>query len=313
VVADFLRRANSAKDIRFAKPSEVESDAGGADPQALTVFIESMVDDVAGRDPDLQGASSLGDLIVANLKTRLPALTPAEFRRVEAGDLQRAFPPIKAANISAGEIARVKGEMTITTISEAGMLTTIDGARCLIMFPPGGADEIRAKLAKNSDPTGPIDDVYFIGPPATFRTSTGHALFALVLLPLKPFTESSDFKKLIAEEKSRRENKVVGGLDEQQDKALGRYLTRLRRTFTDATGQFRIDAAVVAYDGRNVRLVRTDTKQKITVPTERLSREDRSWLLDNESWVKLYGDRLEKLFEAEAGGAAAAGAGAADR
>jgi hypothetical protein len=49
-------------------------------------------------------------------------------------------------------------------------------------------------------------------------------------------------------------------------------------------------------------------KQKITVPTDRLSREDRVWLLQNENSIRQYGGRLEQHYDALARAAAGAAA-----
>jgi S1-C subfamily serine protease len=306
VVADFLRRASAAGGVTMTKSGD---GAAAADPKSLTVFIESMIDDVRGRAANLDGASSMGDMIIATLKTRLPAVSAAEFRRVEAGELFRAFPPKKSADLEAGEIARVRGNMTVDTLfGDQGMLTTVDKVQCFVIFPPGGADEIRSQLAKNPNPTFALDQVYFIGPPVTIRTSAG-AMFALALMPLKDFAKSSDFQKAVAAEKERRA--VAAGAPASSglnDRNVERYLTQLQRTFTDASGQFRTDAAAVFYDSRTVRLIRMSDKQKITVPTDRLSREDRVWLLQNENSIRQYGGRLEQHYDALARAAAGAAA-----
>ncbi|MEX2315973.1 MAG: serine protease [Pirellulales bacterium] len=294
VVADFLRRAGAAKEVTIAQAAS--ADAGGADPQAMTVFIEAMVNDVTGRAPDLEGASSLGDLVMANLKTRLPAVSAADFKRVETGELHRAFPPVKVAAIEAGDVVRLRGEMTIRSVREDGMLTMVDGVLCLVVLPPGDADEVRTRLAKNPNPKAPIDQLYFVGPPATLRVSDGSTLYALVLLPLKKFAESSDFKKLLEEEKARREIKISTEGDPQQEKTISRYVALLRHTFTDASGKFKIDAVPVKVGMQNVDLVRLPEKQKLSVAIDKLSADDRNWIRDNEKWVSLYGKRLEDYY-----------------
>ncbi len=146
-VADFLRRAKADKDVRIVKAAAAA--VGGADPQAVTVFIESMVNDVAGRSPDLAGASSLAEMLVAKLKTRLPQVSAADFKRVEAGELQRAFPAVRIAAIEPGEIARVRGDMTIGDVDDDGMFVSVDDVLCLVLLPDGEADSVRTKLAKN--------------------------------------------------------------------------------------------------------------------------------------------------------------------
>jgi len=48
------------------------------------------------------------------------------------------------------------------------------------------------------------------------------------------------------------------------------------RTWTDDTGRYRIEAALIAVEGGRVRLRKT-SGQEIEVPLGRLSREDRLW------------------------------------
>jgi S1-C subfamily serine protease len=292
-VAEFLRRSNAAKEVTIHTAADAKAD--GVNPQALTVFIESMVNDVTGRAPDLAAASSLGDMIVANLKTRLPAVSASEFKRIETGELHRAFSPVKVTAIEPGEIFRVRGNMTILSLRDDGMLTSIDDVLCFVLLKPGDADEVRTRLAKNPNPKAPVDQVYFVGPPATLRSTSG-TLYALVLLPLKDFTESGDFKKLLEEEKARRETQVATEGDPDLAKKVARYETMLRRRFTDASGKFQIDAAVVKIGGQSVDLVRLPEKQKISVALERLSANDRLWLRDNEKWISLYGKALEDFY-----------------
>jgi hypothetical protein len=172
------------------------------------------------------------------------------------------------------------------------------------MLPPGDADEIRTRLAKNPNPKSPVDQLYFVGPPATLRVSDGSTAYALVLLPLKEFADSKDFKNLIEEEKTRRETRRVTEGDPEQEKAMARYVTMLRHKFTDASGKFQVDAVVVKVGLQNVDLVRLPEKQKLSVAIERLSSEDRVWLRDNEKWVSLYGKKLEDFYVPTAAGAA---------
>jgi S1-C subfamily serine protease len=295
-VAEFLRGATASADVTFEKSPEAK--ATSADPQALTVFIEAMVNDVTGRAPDLAGASSLGDLLIANLKTRLPAVSAAEFKRVEAGELQRAFAAVKVNAIEAGDIARIRGELTILSgsVREDGMLVSIDGVRCLVLLPPGEADEVRTRLAKNPNPKAPLDQLYFVGPPATLRVSDGTTAYAMVLVPLKNFAESSDFKKLLEEEKTRRGTQVATEGDPEQKKAIARYESMLRHRFKDSSGRFEIDAVPVKVTLQNVDLVRLPEKQKLSVALDKLSADDRIWLRENEKWVSLYGKRLEEFY-----------------
>jgi hypothetical protein len=84
--------------------------------------------------------------------------------------------------------------------------------------------------------------------------------------------------------------------DEREAKAVAQIEARLRRTFSDATGRFRIDAVPVKISANDVELVRMDDKRKVPVPIERLSADDRIWLRDNERWVTMYGSRLESFY-----------------
>jgi len=321
VVADFLRQTSAATGITFT--NTVEADVGGADPQELTVFIESMVDDVRGRDPDLEGASSIRDRLIANLKTLLPTLPDGYFAFVESGDLRMAFPPLTVADIKPGEIARVRGSISVSRVDDVGMIGTIDGAWCLVILLPGEADKLRTELAKDRYAPIALNELYSVGPPATLQTAVGHEIYALVLLPLKRLAKSSDVQMLIVDEKLRRTN--AEKLAEEQaakraretarreaqaaatetQRLRERYRARLRHTFTDVTGRFKVDAVVVAFDAESAELIRMEDNRKISVPVERISEADRAWLDDNVHWIRLYGDRLAQSYEGAHGAEAA--------
>jgi hypothetical protein len=140
-----------------------------------------------------------------------------------------------------------------------------------------------------------LDQAYFVGPPVQVRTSGG-SVFALVFLPVNGFADSDEFKQMIEEEKARRQVATATGSDERENRAIAQYESRLRRTFTDLTGRFRVEAVPVKIGITDVELIRMDDKRKLPVPIARLSADDRQWLRDNERFVSLYGPQLEKYY-----------------
>jgi S1-C subfamily serine protease len=309
VVSEFLRRSSAKSEVTFSKSAE---DAGKGDPQAMTVFIESMVDDITKRAPDLAAASSVSDVLTAKLKTRLPVLTPSALKRVEGGELHLAFSPVKVASVEAGDVVRLQGDISIngTVDDDDGIVAVVDDVFCVMLLPPEESAALRTKLAKNAKDKVALDQLYFVGPPVTVRTSRG-PLFALVFLSLNRFADSTDFKQLVEEEKVRRGAKAEGTAeaattttavvnDEKEARAVAQFESRLRRTFTDATGKFRIEAVPVKITATDVELIRMDDKRKLPIAIAKLSADDRIWLRDNEKWIALYGPRLEKSYTAAA-------------
>jgi S1-C subfamily serine protease len=299
--AEFLRKAGATTGVTFAKSIDASSES--TDPQAMTVFIESMVDDISKRAPDLAAATSLNEMLVAKLKTRLPVITPSAFKRVEAGDLHMAFQPSKVKSVEAGDVVRLQGDVSILSVAEESMLVTVDDVVCVFLLPPGEADVVKTKLAQNAKESFALDQAYFVGPPIDVRTSKG-VLYALVFLPLNRFTESSEFKEMLEEEKTRRTIAATTGTDERELRAIAQIETRLRRTFTDATGKFRTDAVPVKVGPEYVEMVRMDDKRKLNVPLSRLSADDRLWLRENEKLISANGQRLEKHYTMTATSAA---------
>ena len=87
--------------------------------------------------------------------------------------------------------------------------------------------------------------------------------------------------------------------DQKQHEAIQRrvnaYAAKLRRTFTDRTGEFSVDAAIVRIEEKSVRLVNWQSKQVIDIPLDKLSRADQIWIEGNSRWVRLYGQKLEDV------------------
>ncbi len=53
------------------------------------------------------------------------------------------------------------------------------------------------------------------------------------------------------------------------------------RTFSDASGRFTVEAAVVARTANAVKLERKDTGKQVTIPIDKLSEADQKWLREN--------------------------------
>jgi hypothetical protein len=292
-VTDFLRKAAATSDVTFTK--SIDSGGGAGDPQAMTVFIESMVNDITKRAPDLAAANSLNEMLSAKLKTRLPAITPSALKRVEAGELHMAFPPVKISSVEAGDVVRLQGDTSILTIDDDSMIAVVDDVICVMLLPPAEATALQTKLAKNARDKVALDQAYFVGPPVQVRTSRG-TVYALVFLPLNGFAESEEFKQMVEEEKARRQVAAATGGDDRENKAVAQYEARLRRTFTDLTGKFRVEAVPVKVGITDVELIRMDDKRKLPVPIAKLSADDRQWLRDNERFVSMYGPQLDKYY-----------------
>jgi S1-C subfamily serine protease len=277
VVAEFLRLSKCTDNITFTNANE--SHVAGYEPQQTVVFIEALSNGASEHKLAAPNGASVYDRLTAELKMRLAKLTPQAFGGVQAGKLYLAYTRTAPSEVESGAIVRLHGTMTII---------------------------------HDIIPDVPIENLYDVGQAASYTTVRGSESYAIPLLPLSGLAQDQTIQELIAVESDRREKESKQRAIElasqkrkadvqRREKAEQRYLSKIRRVFIDSSGKHQIEAAAVDIDGKKVELIRINDRRKVSVPIEKLSADDRTWLTQNDGVIRFYGSRLEHLYNSEVG------------
>jgi hypothetical protein len=305
VVLKFLQSSNVEDGV-----TAVDSLSTGEktpDPKAATVFIEAMASSAHRRTPRLDPGDTIRDKLIALLKRQLGSLSDAQLSTIESGDFKELMQPAPATEIKPQEVSRVRGSMTVIQILEGQMLVNVDGVKFFILLADGKGAELRAKLGDEVILDIPIDYIGYVADPISYTTVAGEQSYAFPLVLLTGLAEDTEIKKLIGDERVRREKahaqeakeaalEATKRLADQRSLAERRYLAKLQRTFTSRSGKHRINAAVVQLDDDSVVLVNVANKKRSTVRLDQLSSADRDWLKANQSNIRVYGPMLLKLY-----------------
>jgi|GEM_PF-3944483 len=300
-IATFLRECGTTDGVNFVKSASDES----RDTKAQVVYIEILSNSSGAKEEPASGMlAEIQSQILTHITSALPNLSDSQLSALADGDLAPAFPRTPPAHIKAGKLARIAGSMTVIQISSRGMLTEIDGVRCLILLPDGKSAELSAKFGDKIIFNVPIDALYLVGEATKYITVAGKTAHYFPLLPLAGTIDSSQLKTLVDQEKSNRRQAILKAeaearaarerkAKEQRERLIQRNLEKLRHTFNDATGKFTVDAICVSATDESVTLVRMSDKRRIDVKRASLSHADNEWITANRSWIKLYGKDLD--------------------
>jgi hypothetical protein len=307
VVAAFLRACNAAEHVTFE--SQEKKPTAAVDPRAITVFVEVWGDsESVGEDTAIaNSAKNAIDAFKRRFQQQLPVVSDEILEQVREGQVEHLLPPETAGDIDAGTVARIKGAMTVIQVLEDGLLVEIDGVRCAIMIDADKAAEIGAKFGNEIIRGIPIDMAVFVGPATSYTTVVGTTNHVIPLMPMGAVVKQPQFARLLSEELSHRQqerNEAQAHAEalerkEEAEKLKNleqRYLTKLRHTFKDASGKFQIDAVALKLDEDKVELMRLSDRRKVTVQLKKLCENDRKWLTENKTWVKVYGGRLKEIY-----------------
>lgn len=232
------------------------------------------------------------ELVVGSLEESIRKLSTSKLQRLEEVDADKVrdlLEPQSIKAVDAESVARVRGTATLVQILPDAVLVLIDDAICMVFTNRAG--EIGAKTGGRAGTPIPVDDVFIVGQatPYMSRTGTKFAIPLIPLLDLKDEYWKEPIEELIAEELKKKGGDRMARLA----RAAEQSLKKLRHTFSDATGSYKVDAAAVGLDDERVTLVRMDTRKTITVPLEKLSYDDQQWLEANKIWIKVKGPRLQ--------------------
>jgi hypothetical protein len=168
------------------------------------------------------------------------------------------------------------------------VLLLIDGVTFqVVLF--GGGGELSAKIGTSVVRDVPIDLLFYVGKAQAYTTVVNTTRYYIPLVPAAALVDGQQLRALVSEERSRRASEKAALAEERQQKAIQGAAQRLRRTFTDASGQHTVDAVVVRVDRFNVTLLRMDNKREVVLPVSGLSSRDQEWIGENKFWVDRYG------------------------
>lgn len=245
------------------------------------------------------GAEAARQQVLDAMRTAIGELSRSQLYRLRPETLVSIFPVKQATQLTSGQIMRVQAKLTMLQVLTDGALVELDGVRCFIVFPDGKGAEVAAKIGRGTVVDVPHDDVYYVADARPYETVSGRAAALIPLIPIVAMVTPAEFDGMVAEEKERRAKTGAAKTDgsEVGEKTLNFYLTKLRRTFSDASGNHSVDAAVVAVTADELQIVRLSDKTRVNVLLSKLSDDDRKWLQDNASQIKTYGPRLAQLLE----------------
>jgi hypothetical protein len=94
-------------------------------------------------------------------------------------------------------------------------------------------------------------------------------------VPQEELKRRAEEKQREEEEKQRRQEEAKRR--QEEERRIAEKEAR-RRTWTDVSGEFSVDAYFVGYGGGVVRIERADNGEVIQVPLNRLSKDDQDWI-----------------------------------
>jgi S1-C subfamily serine protease len=245
------------------------------------------------------GAAAARQQILDAVRAAIGELSRSQLYRLRPETLISIFPAKQAALLTSGQIMRVQAKLTLFQVLTDGALVELDGVRCFIVFPDGKGAELAAKIGRGTVVEVPHDEVYYVAEARPYETVSGRTSALIPLIPITALVTREELDSIIAEEKERRAKTATPKTESSDvgEKTLNFYLTKLRRTFSDASGNHSVDAAVVAVTADELQIVRLSDKTRVNVLLSKLSDDDRKWLQDNAAHIKTYGPRLAQLLE----------------
>jgi S1-C subfamily serine protease len=249
--------------------------------------------------------STLLGKIVSQIEYAVKQLPDNALPHIESGDIEYAFPTTSVTSIKTGQIARLRGLTTIIQVLDEGILMKLGSTKCMAIHPNLNAAEFRAKFGDRPIFDVLTDDVYLIGKPTAYTTVVGTTSYYYEIFPLNGVVPINQLKSIVEEEYTRREIEAAKAEElrrqaEAQKQATlkkNRYsgaAEKLRRTFVDSTGDFKIDAFAIKMTVFSVTLMTAEDKREIEVPLNKLSRLDRDWLSGKALLIKSGGDKIKE-------------------
>jgi S1-C subfamily serine protease len=242
------------------------------------------------------------ELALSQIRDSIHSLSSEQLSDLEKGNMvaiMTGFPPTAPADTKPGQLARIRGRATVIQVAAGVMLISINGIKFKIVSPNFGA-ELAAKTGDDIVPNVPFDAVFYVGKAQPYETVANTIKHCIPLVPVAALLDLEDAKNLATAERSRRSAEEAKRSAEQarlakehHERAIEAQIQKLRRSFSDATGTYKVDAVIVKVDEESVKLVRMDDRSVIQVGLSRLIDTDRDWIETNRFWVKRYGSEIE--------------------
>ena len=266
--------------------------------------------DVSPPKPEMSNAprpdkSTLLGKIVSQIEYAVKQLPDNALPHIESGEIEYAFPTTSVTSIKTGQIARLRGLTTIIQVLDEGILMKLGSTKCLAIHPNLNAGEFRAKFGDRPIFDVPTDDVYLIGRPTAYTTVVGTTSYYFEIFPLSGVVPITLLKSIVQEEYKRREIVAAKAEELRREAEAQKQATlkknryrdtaeKLRRTFVDSSGEFKIDAFAIKMTVFSVTLMTPEDKREIEVPLNKLSRLDRDWLSGKVLLIKSGGDKIKE-------------------
>ncbi|MGC3970629.1 MAG: hypothetical protein QM775_25820 [Pirellulales bacterium] len=200
------------------------------------------------------------------------------------------MPITPAADVEAGDIVRIAGQMTVIQVTESGMLFAHDAAKFKLQLPKGVAAEFRAKTGDDVIPDVPLDYFVAVGKAVEYTTVRGDVSYYFPLVEVSKYLQGEIALALVAEEYERRRTVAERRRVESNALVAGQFT----REFADVTGSFKARGILLDVTADTALIFLLEQCQAKSVVLKQLSSADVAWIRENERWIRLNANKLNE-------------------
>ena len=258
------------------------------------VYIEALGNSKDFQETEVKSndLSVLMDACLRLFSLKLQALPSGSLRQASKDPI-KLFTAEPATSIKTGRLIRIRDSASIIQILDDGMLVLFGDVTCFVFLPNGKGAELQAKLG--DDTIREIIDVVFLAGAPTQYDSKGGKKYFLPLFAIGDILSEEDIKSSIKNEQDRRKELASAKQAETARKAAA----DLRRTFTDKSGKFSIDAVCVRYKDDSILLYTVVKKKELSLKVSALSDSDQQWLQTNRVSITTNGEAARNFLISE--------------
>ena len=185
--------------------------------------------------------------------------------------LRYAVPVSPPVTITEGDLVHLDTEFTILRIEDDCLLVDAEGVK-LGLLHHGSVAELKAKLGDANGRSAPMDEIFLVGKARRYGAD-----YAIPIAGIPALLSQAELKRIIEDVRGEK------------------ILTVLTHKFTDNTGNFKVEAVVVAYEDSTVEIVRVDNGNVETVPIRRFSQDGIQWVGANHDAIRSLGEKAKRL------------------
>jgi S1-C subfamily serine protease len=198
------------------------------------------------------------------------------------------LPKTHPRSVDFGTVVSLNDKSTLIQVLDNGLLVSVFPKTLKVLGNFKQADEFRKNARVRPAVGWQLKGVFYVGKAIQYTTMRNSERSYIPLIPLQLMLTRSEVSQIV---KSNTVQKT------RADERLDAY-KKVRRVFSDGSGQFRVEAIAIALYSDSVRLLRLHDKKQITVKLSRLSAENNKWLRENHKAIWDYGplalDYIEK-------------------